>query len=96
MLVLRPRQPQARDVRLATHTAVARTTNHLARNVHSLPKLREGSKPVNIRCRYSVDTSHQFFGCSDPGFGYAVPPNPDTSTLSSLLKSPALASDIYI
>jgi hypothetical protein len=48
-LVLLPQQPQARDVRLATHTAVAGTTSHLAKNDHAHPKLRDAPKCVNTQ-----------------------------------------------
>src|SRR5256885_14618525 len=44
---LRPLQPQARDGCLATHTAVARTTNRLAREVHAFPKIRDTRQRVN-------------------------------------------------
>src|SRR5258705_247642 len=60
---LRPLQPQARDGCLATHTAVARTTNRLARKVHAFPRIRDTRQPVNGVTRHIVDRSHLFFGC---------------------------------
>ena len=70
ILVLRPLQPQARDGCLATHTAVARTTNRLARKVHAFPKVRDTGRRVNGVTRHIVDRSHLFFGCTGARFGY--------------------------
>src|SRR5216117_224989 len=70
ILVLRPLQPQARDGCLATHTAVARTTNRLARKVHAFPKIRDTRRRVNGVTRHIVDSSHLFFGCTGARFRY--------------------------
>src|SRR5215475_10305885 len=96
MLVLRPRQPQARDVGLATHTAVARTTDHLARNVHTFPKLREGPVTVNNSDASLYRYFASFFWMHGPGQRIHTPANRGTSIPANLLQGFSSACDIYI
>src|SRR5882724_10249947 len=97
---LRPLQPQARDGCLATHTAVARTTNRLARKVHTSPKIRDTRQRVNGDTRHIVDRSHLFFGCIGARFGYTrlscSPLSRGTSTPPSWRRTTASASGRYI
>src|SRR5216117_376799 len=91
ILVLRPLQPQARDGCLATHTAVARTTNRLARKVHAFPKIRDTRQRVNgvaPSCAATLsiaricfldapghDSDTRGFSCSPLSQGTSTPPN---------------------
>jgi hypothetical protein len=54
--VLGPRQPQARNVVLATATAVAATTHGLARHFHYQQRIPLRNKTVNL----SANTKSEF------------------------------------